>query len=1106
MFRSNGTRSRQVTSVLRFILPVLVLVSLWGCGEQDPDDALRKIGAKIEQNQTDQVTSVSLPGSATDAALVHAGALPFLTDLDLSGTQISDAGLVHLSGLENLEVLDLSNTAVTNAGLAHIKKLKSLKTLRIGDTDVTSKGLDHLAGLENLKNLSLRGKDEPAEPKERTLLSSIRLGIDLAGGTNLVFQVEGTEDKPVTSDVMKQMVAAVGRRINPSGTEEVTARQVGSDRIEVIIPGADREDVERIKKIITTLGSLEFAILANQQDHKGLIAKARNLRDDQKDIIEGGRVRASWRPVGRDRQGVFKDVSEHGEVATREVERDGETVKEFFVVFEQKKYRVTGEYLTKAYETTDETGSPAVGFLFNTTGGFLFQKLTSANRPRKTDDFMRRLAVLLNEEIHSAPNLRETISTSGQISGRFSREEIDELTSVLNAGALEVPIQKEPISEFSISPLLGHDVQEKGKWAIIWAAAVVLVFMLVYYLFAGMVANMCLVLNLILVLGAMALIDATFTLPGLAGLVLTIGMAVDANVLIFERIREEANRGSSLRMAIQNGFARAFTTIVDANVTTLITAVVLYMIGTDQVRGFAVTLFIGIVMSMFTALYIGRLVFDVFERKRWLTSVKMLSIVGATRLDFIGKKAIAAVCSVALIIVGMGTVLVRGEDNLDIDFSGGAMVTFELVEEPGKPVPTIDEIRNVLQNQPDLGSSITLERLTTLDELEKGIEAGNRYRLRSKEQDVNRVESAVNEALTGAGYHLLFVTMEFGPIVEIPKAGSGVDPAKKDDDNSGAEKKAEDGEKDQASPAPDDEYAGGHQVELAFSNEVKETTIAMYLADKLDDLKLADGGAKYEKPESLFAVAGAEGSGIKAREGETRQYDKMLLKARPDLEKSDLSAALKNMQHMMATSPIFEEVNSFASSVATEMQQSAVMAMLASLVAIVAYIWFRFQRITFGLAAVAALVHDVLVVLGMVALASYLSGTGIGKMLLLYDFKINLPMVAAFMTIVGYSLNDTIVVFDRIREVRGKNPALTEDMVNRSLNQTLARTLLTSLTTLIVVGILYAIGGEGIHGFAFCLVMGVLVGTYSSIFVASPVLLWLMNRPSGQPGQTKAAA
>lgn len=201
----------------------------------------------------------------------------------------------------------------------------------------------------------------------------------------------------------------------------------------------------------------------------------------------------------------------------------------------------------------------------------------------------------------------------------------------------------------------------------------------------------------------------------------------------------------------------------------------------------------------------------------------------------------------------------------------------------------------------------------------------------------------------------------------------------------------------------------------------------------------------------------------------------------------------------MASTPYFEEVQKFSTAVGSEMKSDAIFAMVISLIAIVGYIWLRFRRVTFGLAAVAALVHDVLVVLGVVALASIMSDNAIGELLGFYDFKINLPMIAAFLTIVGYSLNDTIVIFDRIREVRGKNPALTSDMINTSLNQTLARTLMTSATTFIVVAILYVFGGEGIHGFAFCLLVGVIVGTYSSIYVASPVLLWLMNRTEGKP-------
>ncbi|WP_417389929.1 protein translocase subunit SecD [Gimesia sp.] len=886
---------------------------------------------------------------------------------------------------------------------------------------------------------------------------AIRLGIDLAGGSNMVFEVdESRSEKELSNEVMDQMVGAIGRRINPSGTEEVTVRKVGQNRIEVIVPGADSEDVQRIKSLITRLGSLEFAIVANRRDREHADAVARALENPEKKDIRDkeGRVIASWREVkGEDNyEGVDQIVARP---FTRE---DGTQGEEVLILIEPNEdRRVTGKYLVRASQTTDQNGAPAVRFVFNAKGGSLFGQLTSKNRPSK-DGFKRHLAVLLDGKVQSAPSINDTISTEGIITGRFNQKEVNELLNVLNAGALEVPLKPEPVSEFSISPLLGSDVQEKGKQAILIAAFAVIVFMLVYYRFAGLVANICLTLNLLLVLGCMSFIDATFTLPGLAGLVLTIGMAVDANVLIFERIREEKARGSSLRMAINNGFSRAFTTIVDANLTTLIVAIVLYIIGTDQVRGFAVTLFIGIVMSMFTALYVGRLIFDIFERKRWITDLKMMSIVGTTNVDFIGKKMIAAIFSGALILIGLIVVVTRGQENLDIDFTGGTMVTFEFEDQQ-----EIDDVRGLLQGP--FGSSLTIEQLELSND--PGSE-GRFFRLRTtlndadagenKEKATDTIRGKLNEAFGDPEHKLRKVTMEYGDVKKL--TGS-------------------------------EESPGGTEVSLTFSGEVKTSTIDNYLKEAIADIENADGSDKYDRiPE--FQLQGIADSNSEETD---KRFKKMTMQAGPDLLEADLKTALAAMQTEMATTAILDEVNSFDSSVASEMQESALLAMLISLIAIVAYIWFRFQRITFGLAAVAALVHDVLVVLGMVALGAYLSNTALGPILGLNDFKINLPMIAAFLTIVGYSLNDTIVVFDRIREVRGKNPALTTNMVNDSLNQTLSRTLLTSITTLIVVLILYAIGGEGIHGFAYCLVIGVIVGTYSSIFVASPVLIWLMNRP-----------
>lgn len=907
---------------------------------------------------------------------------------------------------------------------------------------------------------------------------AIKLGIDLAGGTNLVYQidVEASEagGKPVTTDLVDRMVGAIRKRLDPANQEQITVQRVGTSRIEIIIPGADAEVVEQKKRLIHKLGNLEFAILANQRDHRDIIAQANELNKNE--IRQGGQVVAMWVPVAMKGDGTPKDVEEFGEVVTREVPvaggAEGETVKEFLCIIDPPERKVTGKFLTQSRQGLGENGNLAVNFTLNTEGGNRFSALTSQNTPL-TDGFQRRLAILLDGRVHSAPNLNSTISYNGQITGDFDQAELTELINVLNAGALDAPIIPDPINEVTVGPTLGQDVQEKGKWAVVVATLAVVIFMLVYYRFAGLVADLCLLLNLILVLGVMSLVSATFTLPGLAGIVLTIGMAVDANVLIFERMREERARGASFRMAIQNGFGKATTTIVDANLTTLITAVVLFVIGTDQVRGFAVSLFIGIVASMFSALYFGRLVFEVCERKGIVKDFKASSVAGKTAWNFLKGRKIAAFVSIVLMIVGLSSFFSRGEDNLDIDFTGGTMITFQFDGED----PEVEKVRDVLK---ELGSGVVVEELTVGEETEE-TQARKMFRLRTKEQNVTNVRKAVSEKLEENGLKLRFVSLEHGALQEV----ATIEDAKSDEEN---------------------RFAGGHSVDLTFSGEISTTTLSDSFVEELDKIQ-NEGRRKYDQASALVDFEGTSGSGIEAAEGTMRRYDKMTLRVTDDVEKADVETALAGLKSTMATNPIFEELNTFAGSVASEMQVSAIQALVVSLLAIIAYIWFRFQRITFGLAAVVALVHDVTIVLGLVAIGSSIGGTDFGeKVLLLDDFKINLPMIAAFLTIVGYSLNDTIVVFDRIREVRGKNPALTDDMVNMSLNQTLSRTILTSLTTLIVVVILYIGGGEGIHGFAFCLVMGVIVGTYSSIYVASPVLLWLMNRPGSETARATVAS
>ncbi|WP_437192099.1 protein translocase subunit SecD [Planctomicrobium sp. SH527] len=898
--------------------------------------------------------------------------------------------------------------------------------------------------------------------------NAISLGIDLAGGTNMEFAVDRAAaeaaGKEINSEIMDKMVGAVSKRVNVTGTEEVSVRRVGADRIEVIVPGADQEKIEATKRKIVDLGKLEFSVLATTVDHADLIQLADRLGDDVNEISRNGQLIGKWRASAIDSTTGLPKISADSTNHTRTVERNGEQLVQYLVVVDpDPKQRIDGELLRSVRETVTERGL-AVGFTFTDRGGHLMQQLTSLYQPRPGSNFRTRLAVLLNEEIHSAPTINAVIGSTGVIEGQFTQTEIDELLGVLDAGALQVPLIRTPVSEFTVSPLLGIDVQRKGTIAMIVSVIAVLVVTLVYYLKAGFIADICLILNLILVLGAMSLIDATFTLPGFAGLVLSIGMAVDSNVLIFERMREERQRGSSLRMAIKNGFEKAFGTIFDSNVTTLITAVVLYYVGTEQVKGFAVTLFIGIVISMFTAVYVGRLIFDIAEHKRWLTDVKMLNIVPKTNFDFVSMRWTVGGLSVLLMLAGLALVAVRGANNLDIDFRGGSMVSFKFEGD----APSADQVREALDKK--FEKSLSLERLTLDSTANKQV----LFRMRTIESNPHVVSEKIRDAFADSPLKLVQQTVQASALTAIPAA----EPAKTEEGN-------------EVPPAVVDPFAGGQDVTFKLSQAVLPESIAEQAAAYLKDVTKLEGASK------LVSADGVGQEGGKVEEVRLRFAQGVPVEAAQGM----VDAYVKEWNGL----PHFDEINTFDSAVAGDTQKAAFWAIMMSLASIVAYLWVRFQHVTFGLAACVALIFDVLVTLGLLAVGAYLSGTPIGTLFMLDDFKINLTVVASFLTIIGYSLNDKIVVFDRVREVRGRNPLLTNKMVNESLNQTLSRTLLTATTTMIVLLVMYVLGGDGIHGFAYCLLLGIIIGTFSSIFIASPVLLWLTNRNPAPASASNAA-
>ncbi len=889
----------------------------------------------------------------------------------------------------------------------------------------------------------------------------IKYGPDLSGGITLIYELQDTafgaadEDEDPRSSaerdaILDQLIGALTERVDPSGTKEVTIRKYGAGQIEIIIPKAKPEDLEFIERRIYTAGSLEFRITASPAfiSHRPIIERAKELPPGVSELRDGDNKIAEWVEYSVDQFGPV-DVNDE-----RIVKRLAGSQPQALVLTNDG-LDVTGDDLDDSRSGFGQQGGPEVQFRFNSRGAFKFGQLTGNHLPNPSG-LKYQLGIMLDKKLLSAPSINSKITSQGIIEGIPNKEEVDFLVGILNAGSLPASLNKEPIFRETISPTLGAETVEKGKTAIIISLVAVMVFMLFYYRFAGLVACLALAANLILILGLMVLLKAAFTLPGLAGLVLTIGMSVDANVLIFERIREERARGAAMRMAIINGFARATQTIVDANVTTLITAIVIYKIAPDNVKGFGVTLILGIIMSMYSAIFLSRLIFDICERTRSLKELKMVQIIRSANFDFLGKRGIAAVCSLIIIGLGLAAVYQRGDDLLNIDFTGGSSVTMVLDEDASMPY---GDVKSALE-----GTDLAEQNLSLVEVGEAG--SGLRYTVSSVNQDVEGVQNLLHETF---GEKLKTYNLEISDISAIPQS---------------------DAEDDDADNSASDRFAGGTQATVSFSGEVETDPNQL----------TTSAGVSYETVSQMLndALKATDHSGAAAmvsnddyRVGSARRFTDWQVKLA--LDEAEAEEVWQQLRSVTNDRPIFPLSNAIGGRVAGDLKTKAIAAVVMSLIGIVGYIWFRFQRMIYGFAAVIALIHDVLVTLGAIGFSALIVDNipALASSLMVEKFQISLPMVAAFLTIIGYSLNDTIVVFDRIREVKGKSPDLTADMINTSINQTLSRTLLTSATTLLSVILLYTLGGDGIHGFAYALVIGVIVGTYSSVFIASPALLWM---------------
>jgi SecD/SecF fusion protein len=967
---------------------------------------------------------------------------------------------------------------------------------------------------------------------------TLRLGPDIKGGTNLIYQIDPNSLGNTGTRVnAKDFIAPLVNRINPSGTNESVIRPRGDDQIEIIIAAVDEAEIDDIKKKITSAGILQFRIVANQNDHEDLIKAAKVQSEEpsadvrlRSDVFltnksTGAKELAGiWRKLGRGaEQNGAKQVEGYqvgdtirngftGQILTpvfsdqdggfeRWLEREKIQSVDILLALQRNGnpyVDVKGADLARAKVAFGKSGNYEVEFTMTTGGAEKMLKLTGANQPDPNTGFKRRMAILLDNVVLSAPNLNSPIRGEGVIQGTFTLKDVEFLVEILNSGSLPGAISKEPVSQNVIGASMGVDAITKGKYASALGLITTILCVLAYYRFSGLVATLALALNLAMIVACMMLFRQPLTLPGLAGLVLSVGMSVDANVLVFERMREERQKNATPRMAIRNGFDRAWTTIFDSNLTTLISAAVLYYVGTEQIKGFAITLIIGLAISMFTAVFFAHKLFEVAERwnclslgmSDWVNSLKK-QFFGEGVIRFFDYRKVCYAISAVLILIGLAATFLRGREFLDIDFNGGTSVVFVL-DRGVEP----DKVRSLAEKAFELDEK-GLPIQTTLTNVEMNEFPKNSvYKLDVSLKDEKQVRERLLKGFTAAdGAALVTYDMNYQvtqgdqsrrTLQMQPKYVSLQDPA--------AVESAPPADAPPADAPPPAEVA-------TLAPSVFTSAELNFNATK------GSGGAKLNASqviEALIASAQSIGRTLVDAQVDLQPVDPSddwkresdvgytSWKIKLPFDAETTKSVLNKMQEQVRGKPVFQSFSKIEGRVAGEMQQRAIAGLLLSLVFITIYIWFRFNKVSYGIAAVIALVHDVLITIAFLAVSHWLFRP-LG-FLMIEDFKISLTIVAAILTIIGYSLNDTIVVFDRIREVKGKSPNLTEDMVNKSVTQTLSRTLLTSSTTIIAILLMYIWGGEGIHGFAFCLLVGIVVGTFSSIFVASPVLLWLERR------------
>jgi len=759
--------------------------------------------------------------------------------------------------------------------------------------------------------------------------------------------------------------------------------------------------------------------------------------------------------------------------------------------------------VSSSYQTVDEIGRPAIGFQMDSRGARRLGELTGPNVGNK-------MAILLDGQLYGAPpRLNSRISSNGIIQGDFTSAEIDYIVRVLTAGSLQAKLSPTPLSVNQIAPDLGADNLRSGMQAGVWALVAVSVFMLFYYFVFGSVAVFSLVCNAVLILGAMSLARASFSLPGIAGIILTFGMAVDANVLIYERIREELRLGQELKTAVRLGYQRALSSIIDGNVTNLIVCFVLAYTGTQEIKGFAITLGIGVVATMFCSLIVTRLIFTLFMDRLKVKKLSMLPMAVPAlerllepRINWLRLRGLFITVSVALIALGIGMIVTQGQKMLDTEFRGGIQIDLPLkLDESGEPiVRTRQDVEEAIHEIGEkVGEESALRPLRNaevmpLNPQDDGV-TSDFFRIKTYATNTNEVQTAIFTLFGAEGQDIIDSRSPLsfrGQQAE--RADDAGAPVFAIDSGSLGDVLGRGELRDNVRP-----YLGGVAILL---DSLAPTPSLSGLKDRLEAMRARQGfsqtlGRKHDVLVLEGTNDAVQSAVILVHDEDVSVFDNEQI----------WNADIRDLEWRLTRDALTEttslaSVQSFSSIVAQDFKGKAIVSVFLSLVLILIYIWVRFGNVRYSFAAIVTLTHDVLIVIGLIALAEivydYPPLQSVALKLGIEPFKIDLNLVAAMLTIIGYSLNDTIIIMDRIRENRGKLPYATKEVINLSINQTISRTVVTSGTTLIAVLILYIYGGPGVHGFSYALLLGVVIGTYSSIAIASP-LVWSRKHAGGEP-------